>query len=283
MPPESTVKIIEMEIENGSGRPIPADLRSASPGDALPVVIVSHGFLGYKRWGFFPYLSERLAGSGFHVLTMSFSLCGVDESTGMITRPAEFASNTVSREIADLERVCDFCASPEFPLTADGGFGLLGHSRGGAVSIIVSVSRPGIGSVVTWSALSKLDRYTDRRKADWKSTGKLEFNESRSVSPLWLDYAYYSDIEANRERFDIPMRASEMRIPHMIIHGERDAAVTLQEADGLTRYPRSAEVEKRVIRGCGHAFGVSHPMDRPNTRLESAISHTVDWFRRTLI
>ena len=50
----------------GEGPPgVHADLRSRDPSRPLPLIIVCHGFLGYKRWGFFPYLSDRLADAGF--------------------------------------------------------------------------------------------------------------------------------------------------------------------------------------------------------------------------
>ena len=125
----------ELSIEGAGGRPILADLRTLHPGHTRPLVIVCHGFLGYKRWGFFPYLSRRIAAAGFHTLTFSFSLNGVDEETGRIVRPEEFAANTVSSEIEDLEAICRFAREGALPHPVTGeGWGLFGHSRGSAVA-----------------------------------------------------------------------------------------------------------------------------------------------------
>lgn len=277
------VEMMELSIDNGTGPAIVADLRSPDPSEKFPLVIASHGFLGYRRWGFFPYLSSRIASAGFHVLTFSFSHCGVDESTGRIAHPEIFASNSVSREIEDLCSVCSFARSKSFPFPVDESkWGLLGHSRGGAVSIL-SVSRcPEVKSIVTWSALSKLDRYTLRRKKDWKKTGRLPFNEQRADSQLWLDYSYFEDIERNLENYDLERRASEMGIPHLIVHGRHDGAVTLQEAQGLLRYDRDAEVRMEIIEGCGHSFATVHPMQKPSAALEKAVSLSVEWFLGTL-
>ncbi len=328
---DKTIRLIETRIDRGDSLSVAADLRSAAPGEARPLIIVSHGFLGYRRWGFFPWLSERLAAAGFHVMTISFSRCGVDETAGRITNPDLFASNSVCAEIEDLLAACAAARRADFPLRCAGRkWGLMGHSRGGAVSILAAPLVPETGSIVTWSALSKLDRYTQRRKDEWKRTGRLPFNEGRADTQLWLDYSYYDDIDRNREAYDLPKRASELGVPHLIVHGRRDAAVTLKEARGLIGVPGGDEarwlmvisgdgkggglpghpgdekargltrrhgeesapglngqtlrVEKRfeIIEGCGHTFGVRHPMKRPPAGLERAAGLTVDWFERTL-
>ena len=270
----------ELSIEGAGGRPILADLRTLHPGHTRPLVIVCHGFLGYKRWGFFPYLSRRIAAAGFHTLTFSFSLNGVDEETGRIVRPEEFAANTVSSEIEDLEAICRFARDGALPHPVTGeGWGLFGHSRGSAVALLVSREAPEIGSIVTWATLSRLDRYSDRRKKLWKRDGALVFQDPRADVPLRLDYAYYEDIARHDGEFDLPRIAASLDVPHLMIHGERDAAVTVGEMrelypDGL---PGRARLE--IIQGCSHTFGVKHPMKRPTRPLERAVTLTVDWLR----
>jgi pimeloyl-ACP methyl ester carboxylesterase len=277
------IKLVETRIKGGGRQNVHADLRSASPDEGRPLIIVSHGFLGYRRWGFFPFLSERLAAAGFHVMTISFSRCGVDEATGRITNPELFASNSVGAEIEDLLSACEAARGAGFPLRSAGRpWGLMGHSRGGAVSILAAPRVPEAGSIVTWSALAKLDRYTDRRREEWKRTGRLPFNEGRADTGLWLDYSYYEDIDRNREAYDLPKRASELGVPHLIVHGRHDAAVTMKEERLLVQYPPRSERRFEIIEGCGHTFGARHPMRKPPAPLEKAAGLTVEWFRRTL-
>ncbi len=273
----------ELSIGSSGGRTIRADLRTVDPGLARPLVIVGHGFLGYKRWGFFPYLSERIAAAGFHALTFSFSLNGVDEETGRITRPDEFASNTVSSEIEDLEAVCRFAREGELPLpVTGGGWGLVAHSRGSAVALIVLPGVPEIESIVTWATPSRLDRYSERRKKAWKRDGELVFQDPRADGPLRLDYGYYEDIARHREEFDLVRIAASLDVPHLMIHGERDAAVTVGEMRELypDGPPGTARVE--IIPGCSHTFGVKHPMAEPTRPLERAVALTVERLRSTL-
>jgi pimeloyl-ACP methyl ester carboxylesterase len=284
---DSKVFTIDASIE-GDGLPVPVDVRTRFRDENRPVIVVSPGFLAFRRWGFFPHVSERLAEAGFHVVTISFSHSGTDDDTGMIVRPDEFAANKVSTEIADLERALGWIASGDFPLDAGPVCGLLGHSRGGSVSILAAggflgeEASPRVGSIVTWSTPSRLDRYTDRRKAEWKRTGALVFSDERSPVPLRLDYSYYEDIDSNRERYDVPKAASGLGIPHLVVHGGRDAAVSISEARAFFDIPADGKRRLEEIPGCGHTFGVIHPMSAPTAALEKAVSMTVEWFASTL-
>ena len=196
----------------------------------------------------------------------------------MIDRPEEFASNTVSREIADLKSVCEFARGSSMPVRVEGRpWGLLGHSRGAAVSILAARDVPEAGAVVSWSGLARLDRYTQRRKKEWKMTGRLPFNESRAESGLWLDYSYFEDIERHGSEYDVALRAAGMGIPHLIVHGRHDRAVTMREASELLEHPRKSEVKLEVIEGCGHAFGAVHPMEKAPACLQKAAVTTALW------
>jgi pimeloyl-ACP methyl ester carboxylesterase len=272
---------IEETIATGD-LPVRADLRTSTPGDERPVVVVCPGFMGYRRWGFFPWVSGRLAQAGFHVVTISFSHDGTDDATGMITRPDEFATNKVSIELRDLQAVLEYSRSGEFPFRAARRVGLLGHSRGGSVCVLAASGSPLVGSLVTWSTPTRLDRYTERRKTEWKMTGSLIFADDRSPEPLRLDYSYYEDIDDNRERFDIPAVAASLTIPHLVVHGERDAAVSINEAGAFFDIPRAGESSMVPIRGCGHTFGIGHPMSAVTPALEKAAGLTVEWLAKTL-
>jgi len=271
----------ELQIDTGDNHPIKADLRWEE-GKGKPLIIICHGFLGYKRWGFFPYVSEKLAESGFHVLTMSFSMNGVDEETGAISEIETFARNTISREISDLRRVIEYALEGNLPIEIDKKIGLMGHSRGSAVAIVVASMIREVASLVTWATPSKFDRYTERRKKRWKEEGVLIFKDKRATGPLKLNYSYYEDIDSNRDSFDIIKAVSRLKIPHLMIHGTQDRAVTLKEVGELLKIKRTGHVEFVELKGCSHSFCTIHPMKSPSRCLQEAIKLTVSFFQKTL-
>ncbi len=278
------IELIEMVIEGEDQFPIHCDLWTAGVELRRPLIIIAHGFLGYKRWGFIPYLASNLAESGFHALTVSFSMNGVDEETGQITDPRAFARNTINRELRDLRIVNRAAVDNNLPIQGDiDGIGLMGHSRGGGEAIIISSQCDRVGSLVTWSTLSTFDRYTERRKKKWKRDGVLNFHSDRADIPLKLNYSYYLDVDHNRENYNIRKYASRLKIPHLMIHGEQDAAVPLREAREVLENSGPGIRELEIIPGCGHAFGTTHPMKKPSGALRKAVEMTGEWFGKTLL
>jgi dienelactone hydrolase len=277
------ITVKELVIDPDADYPIHCDFRSSGTDQKLPLIIIAHGFLGYKRWGFIPFLSDTLAASGFHVLSFSFSMNGVDEETGRITDPGAFSQNTVSRELRDLQRVKDAVKDSTLSVNINPeGIGLMGHSRGGAVALLLASESDTVDSLVTWSTPANLDRYTERRKKIWKRDGSLKFHSDRSDVPLNLNYSYYQDISRNRKKYNIRKQASKLKIPHLMVHGDRDAAVSLKETKKLLENPKSRKRKLKVIPGCGHTFGITHPMEKASSALNKAVTITTRWFVKTL-
>src|ERR671916_2973891 len=90
----------------GALGPISIDVRSAAPSQARPAVLILHGFKGFKDWGMFPPLSDRLARAGFTAVSLNFSGSGVDDA-GDFTLPERFGNNTFSAELQDTSLVFD--------------------------------------------------------------------------------------------------------------------------------------------------------------------------------
>src|SRR5687768_17465471 len=65
------------------------DVRAGGRGSPRPAVVVMHGFKGFKDWGMFPPLAERLAQAGFSAVSFNASGSGVDES-GEFVWPERF-------------------------------------------------------------------------------------------------------------------------------------------------------------------------------------------------
>ena len=44
-------------------------------------------------------------------------------------------------------------------------------------------------------------------------------------------YQFYKDTIQNKERLDIKKAVSNLKIPHLIIHGDRDTSILINEAE----------------------------------------------------
>ena len=112
-----------------------------SSGSKQPLLIFCHGFKGFKDWGMFPPLAERLAQAGFTAVLPNLSGSGVDDS-GEFTWPERFGHNTFSAELADVNSVLTALRAGKLDVAPPKGVGLIGHSRGGGICILLAARDP---------------------------------------------------------------------------------------------------------------------------------------------
>jgi pimeloyl-ACP methyl ester carboxylesterase len=255
------------------------DVRAGSRGVPLPVVVLAHGFKGFKDWGFFPLLADRLARAGFAAVSYNASGSGVDDS-GTVAYPDRFGHNTFSAELADLESVLDAVDAAGLGLPVPTSIGLLGHSRGGGMAILAAARRPEVKALVTWAAIASTLRWSREMQAHWKAQGHLEVRNQRTgqVLPLYPDIL--DDLARHAEALDITAAARGLTIPWLIAHGAVDETVKVTEAEVLARAAPTAET--LFIPQTGHTFGASHPLaDRPPA-LAALLDATIGFLVRHL-
>lgn len=91
---------IPFEIVMDQSNVIRGDFYPASS-IARGILIVSHGFKGFKNWGMFPYAAAKLA-QDVDVITFDFTHNGVGEDGQSFSELDKFAKNTYSCELDDL-------------------------------------------------------------------------------------------------------------------------------------------------------------------------------------
>src|SRR3954463_14788502 len=155
----------------GAGAPLHglADLPD-EPGER-PAVVICHGFKGFMEWGFFPALAALLAERGYVAVRFNLSGTGMRPGDERVTDPEAFRANTYSRELAELLAVLDATGTSIAPGRGDRArIGLLGHSRGGGASLLAAASpvwRDRLRALVTWAAISDVDRFSPEQKEEW--------------------------------------------------------------------------------------------------------------------
>ena len=129
-----------IKIKNEHGDELNTDLRFNPDGKNLPLVIFCHGFKGFKDWGCFPYMLDKLAAEDNFCVSFNFSYNGTGnkaEEQSDFTRLDLFAKNTFTRELDDLGSVIDhlFEKKKNYNYDTD-NVTLIGHSRGGGAVIL---------------------------------------------------------------------------------------------------------------------------------------------------
>ncbi len=226
-----------------------------------PLVIFSHGFKGFKDWGHFESVGKRFAEAGFVFIKFNFSHNGTTPEDPLRFGDLEaFGNNNFEIELEDLKLVMDWALSSDSLKNERDAerLYLLGHSRGGGITILKAGEDKRVKKLATWAAVSDLvNRNKQRTIETWKRDGVVYAKNARTKQDMPLYYQFYENQQANKERFNINHAVKRLHIPFLIVHGSADPAVSFHDAEDLKRSSKQAILLR--IEGGDHTFGVKHP------------------------
>lgn len=243
---------MHFEIPSRQGLPIRGDLQTPQKPRALVVLV--HGFKGFKDWGFFPWLSEFLCAQRFAVCRFNMSRSGIGEEPESFDRLDLFRDDTYTAQLHDLCDVVTHAQSrfPQLPTF------LMGHSRGGGVALLAAREISHLEGVVTWSAIARADRWDGATRARWRAEGIMEIVNQRTQQVMRMSPAILDDYDAHRDRLQILTSAAALHVPLLVVHGGRDESVPVEEAHEIASRARDASL--MIIDNATHTYNAIHPL-----------------------
>lgn len=246
-------------ISNPETKDFLADAFYPETNDQLPLVIFVHGYKGYKDWGAWNLMAKKFAEAGFFFVKFNFSHNGttVDDPHHFADLEA-FGNNNYSKELSDLGAVIDHFIKD--PKVDDQKVTLIGHSRGGGISIVKTFEDERINGLITLASVDSLERFPkDNDLKKWKEKGVYHVLNGRTKQEMPHYSQFYEDFEKNRLRFDVE-RAAEMAMAHfLIIHGIQDESVNVKNAEHL--HLLNPKSELFLIENANHTFGAKEPWE----------------------
>jgi esterase/lipase len=249
-----------------------------------PCVLVCPGFMAYKDWGPYQYYGNKFAEAGFISVVMNYSHSGIKDDVSKITDYDNFASNTVTQELIDMNIIIESIADSKF---SDYGVDenkiiILGHSRGAANAVIAAARDRRIKALVTWAAIANYDRWTGHQKKAWKRTGYLPRKKDFKANPLRMDLSFLEDIEINKDKFNLVEAAQKVYVPWLIVHGEEDLLAKITEAEQLYNASNKSTTEFIRLKKLGHLLGVEIPFDESNPEINNVLDLTINWMHKNI-
>jgi dienelactone hydrolase len=267
------------QLTGADGGPLRGDVRGAA--GKRPSVVICHGFKGFKDWGYFPVIADRLARAGCSAVSFNFSGSGVGEDGERFSEPERFGHSTYSGQLVDLGTVLDALCNGALGLQPS-AVGLLGHSMGGGIAVLQSARDTRVQALVTWAATARLGRsWRPDQIPAWRRTGRFDVVNQRTgeILPLYTDVL--DDLEIHGGALDVGRAAAEIRVPWLIAHGAADESVPTEDARTLHR--ANAASELLLLEGAGHTFGIQHPWNGSTPAFDRLSEASVAWFARHLL
>jgi len=222
-------------------------------------IIIGHCFTCSRHTRVLQQMGRDLAAARFAVLRFDFSGNGQSEGA--------FIDSSYSKHIAEVETAAAF-------LSDNGArwIGLAGHSMGGNIALLTAPRLKSVRAVCILAArvsgMKATHFLSKEQQAEIATTGRVSFT-SRGRS-LELSKDFFADADT----YDMVTVINSFKKPLLIIHGDRDEIVPMDEA--LQAHKRNpAAITLAIIPGADHMFS------KEGHRRQVA-AMVVDWFTRQL-
>ena len=283
------MKIIKNIIVKGKHqKPIVADVFypevSGETQQPKKVVIFCHGYKGFKDWGAWNLMAEAFANAGFFFIKFNFSHNG-----GTAEQPIDFldleafGNNNYTKELDDLESILDWISSDlTFKNEVDiHDISLIGHSRGGGIVLLKANEDSRIKKVISLAAVSDFGSRSSTLGdlENWKKEGVKYVLNGRTKQQMPHYYQFYLNFKENEQRLNIQKSVANLKIPQLIIHGNKDTSISLEEGKKIHSWNSKSILE--IIENADHVFNVSHPWDsvEMSSELKEATNTCIDFLK----
>ena len=235
-------------------------------GEKTPGIVMFHGFTGNKTEAhrLFVQVARSLCKSGFTVLRFDFR--GSGDSDG------EFEDTTLPGEVSDAEAALAFLMRQR---SVDRGrVGVIGLSMGGRVATILASKDERVKFAILYSAALSPLREKFLSQMDKSKLERLNLGEAVEVSNGWyLKKDFFDTID-----YVIPFEVmGGIKIPMLIVHGDRDFVVPLEEAEKGYSIIKGLndKNELYIVEGGDHTFSKKeHTL--------KVIDKTLNWLKRVV-
>ena len=272
------MKIIKnIRINGKHNKPILTDLFFKESNQLKPILIFCHGYKGFKDWGAWNLMAETFANAGFFFVKFNFSHNG-----GTAEQPIDFpdleafGNNNYSKELDDLGNVIDWVSENsdiknEIDLNE---IYLIGHSRGAGIVLLKSDEDSRAKKVISLAGVSDYkSRFPKNQKLqEWEEKKVYFVKNGRTHQEMPHFYQFFRDFEKNEKRLNIKKATQNLEIPLLIIHGNNDASVSINEAKNLHKW--NSKSTFKIIENSNHVFGTSHPWDKE--RVSEELSEAIE-------
>lgn len=272
-------------IQGGHGKPILIDVNYKRTNTPKPILIFCHGYKGFKDWGAWNIMANTFAKAGFCFVKFNFSYNG-----GTVEQPIDFpdlvafGNNNYSIELDDLNCVIDWvCSNSNFQKEGNtSNISLLGHSRGGGIVTVKAEEDLRIRNCISLAGISSFKkRFHEGTQEfeDWKNSGIKYVVNGRTKQQMPHYFQFYKDFIKNEKRLTIKRSVSNFKIPHLIIHGDNDTSIFIEEAKNLHKWNSSSKL--KIIEGANHVFNTSHPWnnDSLSSELQEAVNTIINFIK----
>ena len=180
------------QIDGCKGKSILIDVKYKTSNNPLVPIIYVHGFKGFKDWGSSNQVAEEFANNGFLYVKFNFSHNGVSaESPVDFVDLDAFGNNNYYLEFLELGLVIDWLYASDLNINP-AKLALIGHSRGGGISLLRAAQDSRIHKLITWASVSDFETRFPKDISEWEAKGVNFTYNGRTKQMMPLNFQFYT-------------------------------------------------------------------------------------------
>lgn len=259
------------------------DLYHPETTSPLPCVLFLHGFKGFKDWGYWHLLAEPIIQAGFCFVKFNYTHNGTSiDHAQDFTALDKFSKNTYGMECEDAFHMIETLAKFHSDIVDTRKLYLIGHSRGGGLSMVLSNESSDVQATAAWAPIGRFDylwynnvQYTNT----WNKGEDILIPNSRTAQQMPISRDIYDDYQVQQSRFDLPRIYRESTCPYHVFYGTEDSIMDTFDPSILEVLKIKQNIS--LIAGADHVFGGQHPYTEsllPNFATE-LLTQTIKFFK----
>lgn len=229
----------KLYFQNSKGNKLCGVLSDPNPEKHLPVVVLCHGFASNKDRP--TYIKLQGLFNDRSIATFRFDFYGTNESAG------KFEDITLSEAVDDTLNAIQFLQTKGYV-----SFGLIGSSFGGMTSLLTAANSKDLKVLALRAPVTDylekiIAKISNEEIAAWKNNGFILYHQSDGNKPR-VNYSFFLDAE----KADGKAAARKIGIPTIIVHGDADQSVPIEQSRKTATLIKNCRLE--IIKGADHRF-----------------------------
>ncbi|MFC1600628.1 alpha/beta hydrolase [Patescibacteria group bacterium] len=230
----------------------------------FPTVFLFHGFKGYKEEAQYSKLAKELLKN--RIASVRFDASGFGESGGDFRKDYR-----LTNYIKDAFVIYEYVIQKDW--VDKKRIGMMGHSLGAAVVLVIASKYPQIKAVVSVSTPDIFATRDDlgKRLKEWMAKGYIEVGSSKAGKNLKVPYKFALDAM----KYDIRKYAGKISSQKLFILGKEDTRVV---PDQTRNVYKAAEEPKKLI----EVENMRHDYKRQPKILKKVNKEIVEYFNKNI-
>jgi len=247
------------------------------------LAIIINGLNGFSTYGMFPQIQKELQFIGVSSIAFNFSHGGVRGDSDVFTEIDFYEKNSMRMEVQDILSVVNSLRELKIEYKE---LYLISHSLGSIPTAFAGYeivkNNLNLNGIIFIAPSMNLDFWGEENMIKWEKDGFLNYFNKRTNQNLKLGRGFLEETKQSATTWNIETPLSKTPIKYLIIHGEKDESIPIEEAHIVSNWIKKYNYDctLKIIEKANHNFNITHPYKESSDEFVKLIGEISLWLTK---